>query len=263
MDLDFFNKRRKIVVTSVKSYLSGLFINNFDEINNQQYCKFIILARSRTGSNMMKWMLNNHPEIEVAGELFLELGNRRIDKVLKELFCEKPTNIKAVGFKIFYYHPLDDNSGVIWRCLKKISNLKIIHLKRRNILRALTSRKIADITNIFVDNKESDEIVCSDLKKVSFKKKELIKGFEETRKWEETFDRKFHNFKKLNVYYENLITYEVKEIERIESFLGVQKLPLKTSTRHLNPEPLSELIANYDELKDYFKNTKWYTMFDD
>ena len=104
-------------------------------VGNNQYRRFIVLSRSRTGSNLLISLLNSHPHIYTEREIFGKLSGRNY--------------VKAKGFKIFYYHPLDDDSCSIWDELQSLDDLYVIHLKRRNILRTLLSRKTAGIQDVW------------------------------------------------------------------------------------------------------------------
>src|SRR5690606_26460474 len=128
--------------------------------------KFIVLSRSRTGSNLLISFLNSHPNIRARGEMFARLNGKNCKDVLARGFARQPFYVKATGFKIFYYHPMDDDSGHVWDVLAELDDLRIIHLKRRNILRTLISRKIADTQGVW---KASSPGMCGiESKAVSF-----------------------------------------------------------------------------------------------
>lgn len=48
----------------------------------------------------------------------------------------------------------------------------------------------------------------------------------------------------------------------MQSFLGLTPVTLKIKTARQNPEPLAELIANYDELRDAFQGTEYEAYLD-
>ncbi len=74
-------------------------------VGSRQYRKFIVLARSRTGSNLLTSMLNSLWSIAAHGEILSWTRGRTLEDVLADAFCRYPHYVKAVGFKIFYYHP--------------------------------------------------------------------------------------------------------------------------------------------------------------
>ena len=119
-------------------------------VGNNQYRRFIVLSRSRTGSNLLISLLNSNPYIHAKGEIFSKLSGRNYKEVLAKAFSKQPYYVKASGFKIFYYHPSDDISCGIWDDLQSLDDLHVIHLKRRNILRTLLSRKIAGLNDVWI-----------------------------------------------------------------------------------------------------------------
>ena len=139
--------------------------------NNKHYTQFIILCRSRTGSNYLATHLASHRNIKMYGELFLPNSLARdyrrirapVRYLEREVFSSYPADIRAVGFKQMYQWAGNELGGIynealeffsererrcletIWLYLKKRERLKVIHLKRRNILRSMVSHKIAMI----------------------------------------------------------------------------------------------------------------------
>jgi hypothetical protein len=53
----------------------------------------------------------------------------------------------------------------------------------------------------------------------------------------------------LKVDYEDLLEERNAALNRAQRFLGVEPIALEASVQRQNPEPLSELIANYRELR--------------
>jgi LPS sulfotransferase NodH len=230
--------------------------------NHSNYQRFIILSRSRTGSNLLVSFLNSHPNIVTKGEIFVNLNKRNYNEILSEVFSPQPYSVKAVGFKIFYYHPLDDNSGGIWDYLINQKNLRVIHLKRRNILRTLISRKIAEIQDVWTitdpaspnNNKQ---------KSVSFTVNELERMFIQTREWETRGDKMFRDHKLLTIYYEDMIAYPEDNFRRLADLFAVPYTSPKTNLVKQNPEKISDLLINFEELKSAFVGTEWQEFFED
>lgn len=137
---------------------------------HSDYCKFIILARGRSGSNFLRGLLNSHSGVITFGELFRfcdsigwefpeydrYLQSRNLISLMQkdpckfletDVFRKFQKGILAVGFKIFYYHAQEDPRKNVWTYLKNRKDLKIIHLKRNNTLRVIFSLKKASKTN--------------------------------------------------------------------------------------------------------------------
>ena len=114
---------------------------------HRNYSKFIILARSRTGSEYLRSLLGSHSQAYAFGELFqkpdelnwnfpdfyrsrserLLLQSRPVLFLEQEIFRTYPKQIAAVGFKIFYYDAQDVNSRIVWTYLQSQRDLKVIH----------------------------------------------------------------------------------------------------------------------------------------
>jgi hypothetical protein len=106
-------------------------------LKSKNYTRFIVLTKPRTGSNMLVNSLQMHPNMKVYGELF----RGGVDDKVKEriltsvddyfdsrIFKKYDRSIKAVGFKIFYHHPVYDHDGKVWSYLQDCDGLRVIHL---------------------------------------------------------------------------------------------------------------------------------------
>lgn len=223
--------------------------------------RFIVLSRPRTGSTMLITFLNSHPNVHSEWEIFKTLNGRNYKDVLAKAFGKEPYYIKAKGFKIFYNHPLDDESNDIWDNLMEMDNLWVIHLKRRNIFRTLISWKIASIQGVW-EVTSSDRNISKN-KAVTFTAKELEEGFEQTRMWEKYGDEMFKNHPLVSVYYEDLVNDPEGTFCKITDFLGVQNVKPKTNLKKQNPERLRDLVKNNDDLKSAFYKTEWQPFFEE
>ncbi len=160
-------------------------------VRHRGYRRFMVLTRSRTGSNMLISCLGSHPAIHAEGEIFQRLNGRTSEEILDALFDDRPRRIRAVGFKLFYYHPLDDPHADLWQILRAMRELHVIHLRRRNLLRTLVSRKIAGVRDVWSSLEEERSDGGVDGKRVTMTAEELRAGFRQTREWEEEYPRMF------------------------------------------------------------------------
>jgi len=246
------------------------------------YCRFIILGRGRSGSNFLRSLLNSHSQILVFGELFRFydsigwefpdydqcLQHRRVLSLIQQdpgrflqeqVFRNGPKGISAVGFKIFYYHAQEDCRKAVWPYLKGQRDLKVIHLKRNNTLRMFLSEIKAFQTNRWTNiNGEKEE---SD--PVSLNYEDCLGRFILAEEEKKQFDAYFSNHQKIDVYYENLADDYEREMKRVQQFLGVNHEIVRPSTYKQSNQALSQAIANYFELKERFKGTRWEEFFED
>lgn len=228
---------------------------------HRDYIPFIVLTRSRTGSNLLISFLDSHPNVHARGEIFTLLGNRDYQRVLNSIFGKNPRNVKAVGFKLFYYHPRDNSCPELWNTLVQMPELHVIHLKRQNILRTLLSRRIALKQDLWEIKQPGQNGTISD-RQVSFTRSELLEGFQKTRLWEQKYSKKFAEHPILEVNYENLIENPEKEFHLITRFLKLNSHIPHTCHQQQNPEKTSDLILNYKELREVFSGSEWASFFE-
>lgn len=231
---------------------------------HNKFRRFIVLSRSRTGSNMLISFLNSHPNIYAEGEIFRKLSGRNYKDVLAKAFARQPFYVKAKGFKIFYYHPLDDESSGIWDALVSLDDLYVIHLKRRNILRTLISRKVAGLQDVW-GIKTTDQHSGTDRKEiaVTFTVDELSEGFRQTREWEQAGEDMFRNHPLISIDYEDLVSHRESTFRKVAEFLDVRYLEPETNLRKQITKSMRETVTNYEELKSAFSGTEWQPFFDD
>lgn len=263
--------------TSFRSYLRKLAMDIGIKPKHQDYVKFILLGRSRTGSNFVRGLLNSHEQIIAFGELFkttqtvewslegyptsgqaLELLQTAPAAFMDQvLFGKYPRQIGAVGFKLFYYHAQKDGLEEIWPHLQARTDIRVLHIKRRNILRTHLSRERAVRTDRWAN-------VTGEREKeppIALKYEDCLQDFIQTRQWEEEYDRFFANHQMLNVVYEELLANFDQQVSLIQDFLEVRRKKLESDTHKQSHQSLSESIANFDELKEKFAGTQWEAFF--
>ncbi|MBD3322933.1 hypothetical protein GF339_00015 [candidate division KSB3 bacterium] len=233
-------------------------------VRHDKFRRFIVLSRSRTGSNLLVSLLNSHPNIHAEAEIFLRLNGRNYQDILTKAFARQPLYVKAKGFKLFYYHPLDDKSSGIWNALASLDDLYVIHLKRRNILRTLISRKIAGIQGVWAVT-STEQHSAADKKDiaVTFTADELLEGFKQTRRWEQAGENIFRNHPLISIDYEDLVDYRELTFYKVTEFLDVRYKQPKTKLKKQNTKSLRETVTNYEELKSAFLETEWQSFFDE
>ena len=143
---------RKANVSCRYAALSN-FIYSF--VGHRGYEKFVIVSSGRSGSTLLATLLGSHPNIRCYSEIFHE---RELDpktvffypksKKQHRLFVDDPQrflddvfycryfhrDIFFVGFKILYYQTRLHGQTSVWSYLENHKEIKIIHLKRNNLL---------------------------------------------------------------------------------------------------------------------------------
>ena len=284
-----------------------------------RYTRFVLLSAARTGSNMLAALLNDSPEITCFRELFnqpagfIEYGvdgydpYNESDRTLRDsdfesflqqrVFGEHPSGIRAVGFKMPYEHFFWFPEMQDW--LAQESGIRILHLRRRNLLRQFASLRVAQSTGGWVEEQPFSLAGALRLQFVAKAVRHPLKAatalqrlvlprlrppeqpawkaqrepvtlpIEECRYYFEwaaatasKYDELFQEHACHTVTYEDIVQQRGKTLSEVQTFLDVKPRRLIPATRRQNPEPLSELIANYEELRDAFQGTEFETFFD-
>lgn len=232
----------------------------FNKISNRFYRyfghsdfeKFIILSRSRTGSNLFVSLLHNHPNVICSTEILGRIGNDSEKRRIDSFFCKKKTKIKAVGFKIFYYHPVDKENSNVWETLNGYKKLKVIHLTRNNILETIVSREIAIKSKRWVQLKESREYNF----KLRLDPKLVLEEINRTLNYQKEFRDKFKNHQIKEVTYEELVLNRFSVLKETFQFLGLKTHKSNTNLIKQNNKRLSDVLENYDEVINYLEKAK-------
>ena len=233
-----------------------------NQLVKTNYSKFILVSHARSGSNLLLSTLNSHPDIVAEPEIFAGHNRNKEEDfypILNNLFCERPQNVKAVGCKIFYYHLNKDE----WQELSKITDLKVIHLIRKNKLSMITSMKVAFKTDQWGIKNESERIDVSK-KQIHINNEALRDSFVQIDSWQSETNNLFKNHQIKEVFYEDFVDNFKESINEIYDFMGLPKVSdknIRIKHKKQNPEPLNQLIKNYSELKQSFENTPWQHYF--
>lgn len=271
------------------------------------YVRFIILTYARTGSTMFAASLNSSPNIICFRELFNPImdgigfhvdgydNSSAEDRALRDrdfkrflqarIFCEHPREIRAVGLKMPYVHFRWFPGLLEW--LVEHTEIRIVHLKRRNLLRMLVSLRIAQKTGGWAEDRKATLAsklrpanalraarhplrAANRLRAFLFPKEPAWKAlrapvtlsegecrgfFAEIERDSAHYGRLFREHPQLTLFYEDLFKDRKRAFNQAQSFLGLKPRGLSITTRRQNPEPLRELIANHDELYGAFSDT--------
>lgn len=219
-------------------------------LGNRDFQKFIIVSRPRSGSEWLVSLLNSHPNCITRGEIFRYPTKEAAKKMFDKQFNRNwNSSINAVGFKIFYHHPLASNDLTVWKLIKEDPSIKIIQLIRRNWIRVFISEEIGKKNNqwILKDNsKKKNEKIKVDIDSLANflennKKLLRVSHFINLQETHEIF----------NIYYEDMVSDLNNEMVKLLKFIGLDCQELVTLFRKQNPEPLSALITNYSEVKEF------------
>jgi LPS sulfotransferase NodH len=245
------------------------------------YRKFVIVGIARTGSTLLVDLLNAHSQVQAFGELFRSLDavgwdvrpfatyqsprllalyrNDPIAFLERSVFRRWPAEYAAVGFKLFYHHARRPPHSRLWDYLSEDSSIGIIHVKRANMLAQYCSLQMAHRTNQW----SSDRVPMRDPPPIRLEIDACREHFTAVRAWEEECALLFKSHEIIDVRYEELVAHRDREMRAVQEFLGLRHEPVGTRLVRQRRRPLSQGIANYEDLKRAFANTRWAGFFDD
>lgn len=228
-------------------------------------CRFVVLAAPRTGSNWLCTLLDSHPRVLCHHELFnpdgihlsrrlaarrepesLELGTleerARAPAALLDRTWRAHLGHQCVGFKL----NLGQDPRAFDQVLSDPAARKIV-LRRRNRVRTFVSEAIAQRTGDWESYREVP--LRPEPPRLTVAAADLRAHAERNRAYYAALERRLVAAGRpwIEVAYERL--EQSAERERILAFLGVPSAPLVAGTLRRHPQPLRELIANFEELR--------------
>ncbi len=229
-------------------------------IGSKKYNKYIVLTQARSGSNMLRSLLHSHPQIISDGEIYRRLYGRNSVKMWNRFFSKKPHHIKQVGFKLFYYHPVDSDDRTVWDIIKSDSNIKLIQLSRKNKLKMIVSRDIAMKTDVWSSKRNENQKVD---KRIELDTKKFIDECNQIDVWENQIEHLFPQHQLIKITYEDLVKERDKVMAEVFNFLEVDNLSVKPLFKKQNTEEIKNLILNYDQFSSEIKSTRWAFLLDE
>ena len=222
--------------------------------------KFIILCAARTGSTMLRQLLDSHPEVCCYGEIMaaavtpdrwdseapmrrklLEQYRQGPRQFLREL-GQYPPECKAVGFKIKYEELVLADYAWLLEWLKDHREIRVIHHRRENRLKRLISVITAtQVHGVFNVRSERDLPAAA---KVRLTVGECLDDFARTEGREIAFREYFRDHAMLETTYEAVVGNHDGVRERMADFLGVAPARLTTPTLKINPDDVREVLEN-------------------
>jgi hypothetical protein len=234
-----------------------------------------MVCAARTGSTMLRWMLDSHPDICCHGEVFgsginLVGINKKLNppiyQMLNEIKDQKPVRFlfdfvlypgsyKAVGVKIKYEELGLPKWKAVFNAVVADRSIRIIHLTRENHLKRYISNYIA--THITYVNVIFDEGQQPVVQPVTLSPELCIEDIIATEKAENKFREYFKNHRVFDISYEQLIDIKDKKLNDLQHFLGVTPTKLQIKTKKVISDNLKDLLANYSDFQSAFIGTRF------
>lgn len=171
---------------------------------------------------------------------------------------EKYTQFSSFIESNYAWEILDERFRTTWEFLRADQSLAVIHLQRRNMLHTLISLKRAYMTSQWWSLKSGAQTILP----VHLDPEECFRYFEKLSSSAAEADAAFAEHPKINVIHEDLIEKQQDTLQQIFAFLKVPYESVTTRMKKQNLEPPRESIDNYEQLKSYFRNTRWDVFFE-
>lgn len=230
---------------------------------------FVIFGQGRSGSNLLRSLLNSHPKIFIDGELF---GSQRLEKFnwLKKIeiktrpiqyinFRRKIAKADIYGFKMFVFHHFF--SGRIVKTLYR-TGWKIIYLQRRNVLKQAFSGLIGQQNKIYMrqakTNASSETIQINPANVVSAIK---FRNYNNV-----VAQRTLKNIPFMEIIYEddlkNMNAWQ-ETTGKIFRLLEIEPVEVTTNLVVTDPRPDWERIENFEEIIRFLNETGYSKLVED
>ncbi|MEM7203446.1 MAG: Stf0 family sulfotransferase [Planctomycetota bacterium] len=239
---------------------------------------FLILGSERTGSNLLVGLIDSHPDAIVGEELFnkscLENGNipfpglgkdeelialrqqdqgRFLDR-LYERVAER--GCAVLGYKIFYRQ--FDRWTTALQHLAGKPDLKVIHLRRRNLLRQLVSYQQAVITGQW---KRRPGVERAPPPPVELDLAQCVRTFLQIEDWARRYDEAFADHAKMTIWYEDMAVDPDGTAKACHEFLGLEPMPSgPLRYKKSGQSSVRDSIVNYDAVREGF--ARWLGFFE-
>ena len=230
------------------------------------YVRYVIISRQRSGSNLLYNALKSHPQIICFNELFgwkkqvlfnypgyrwwagdpevVRMRDEAVDEFMdRYVYRSHPPKTGAVGFKLFYdQHRKPKRSA--WDWLADHPEVRIIHLQRRNALKAYVSRELARQTKTWVGVVEGIENM-----RVHVDTDKLMAYIRELDQWNEALPQYYPDHEIKHIYFEDMLKDFESYSRNICSNLNVPYAPLHIGTPKQGRYELTDIVTNWKEVE--------------
>jgi hypothetical protein len=235
--------------------------------------RFFIVTYGRTGSRMLRGMLDSHLAVRCHGEVFgenlssLTAGRAELLPSLAEergrdpvKFLQgrvfKPEGRQSVGFKILYRQLFDAWPGLL-EALAHDVDVKVIHLLRRDGIRRFMSEQFIRLTGVH-ELAVGTTRPCVEPMHVHVPA--LLESLAAVDAGAARVRSVFRSHPFLEMTYEDLVSPDGQMIGRVQEFVGVRPMALSSGVQKVLPEDLHALIANLDEVLDAVRRSPFSDM---
>lgn len=232
-----------------------------------QITPYVILFVERDGSTYLTSLLSEHPHIDAIYERFAVLHQKGLGAAEQLAWVERYyafpliSRIGAVGFKTKLADVLDLEAFT--RFLHE-RGIKIIHMQRRNRIKAVVSRinarRLWEATGKWNLYREKDRLPPLEIDLAEFAA--FLREREEADQALSAYVNGLQ-LPALRVCYEELLTNRQRVLQETFSFLGVPFVDVKGKTKKNTSDDLRDAVANFDDLRAAYAGSPYERMFDE
>jgi LPS sulfotransferase NodH len=248
-----------------------------------QATRFIITCAARTGSTMLRFMLDSHPQMVCHGEVFSrsligfvgvsrpegEDNNSPIKQLLEKTRNERPVDFlrdylfyagsyQAIGAKIKYHQLEQPRWSAVFDWLLADRDIRVVHLIRENRLQRLVSAIMTKLTGVtYVLASDPQPEPRRPVRKIVVDVESCIRDFTAVQAAEARFRRHFSGHRTFEVSYEGIIDERSRQLLDLQRFLGLEETALTAYTVKQSADRLEDVIENYSEVRDALCQTEF------
>ena len=182
-------------------------------------------------------------------------------QIMDWVYGEYSEDILSVGVKVSF---IDIQKKPTLKEYFQHSDIKIIILHRKNLLKQVYSYTKALDSSDWVYQPHENRTMEKKIYKFDYSW--CKRRFEKIEKYYKVYANDVFKNNKIDVFYEDLIDNRNDELDKIFNFIGVefneeQFNPIVPNK--MNLYSMNQVISNYSELKDKFKDSKYSIFFDE
>ena len=207
-------------------------------------CRFLIVTYGRTGSRMLRGMLDSHPLVRCHGEVFgenlssLARGRPEMLPLLRTERDRDPADFlqrrvfdragcQSVGFKILYRQLFDAWPGLL-EAVQLDADVRVIHLLRRDGIRRFMSEQFIRVTGV---HEVAEGAERPDVKPMHVHVPSLLESLAAVERGATMVRSVFHRHPYLELSYEDLVAPDGSRLGQVQDFIGVPPVALSSGVQ--------------------------------
>lgn len=228
---------------------------------------FVVLFIERDGSTYLISLLQSHPSVRTLFERFAVLRQQGATAEAQLSWARsylRPPLIgrhAAIGFKTKLVDVLDPDG---FAALVQSEGIKVIHMRRRNLVKAVISRinarRLYEATGNWNLYRSADQMPAMPIDPAEFDL--FLREREEADQSLAAYVRGLA-VPALPVEYESLLSDRDGVMSEVSAFLNIRVAAVTAKTLKNTRDDLREVVENFDALRARYAGTPYFQMFDE